>query len=56
MIQMTEKGIFILMPFVVRAIDKLIEVINQEMIAINAQKLVMPTLVHKGLWTKSGLH
>jgi prolyl-tRNA synthetase len=40
---MTEKGIFVLMAFVVRAIDKLIEIINYRMVSINAQKLVMPT-------------
>jgi prolyl-tRNA synthetase len=53
---MKEKGIFILMPFVVRAVDKLIEIINYEMISINAQKLVMPTLVDKQLWLISGLY
>lgn len=43
------------MPFLVRAMDKLIDLINEHMIAINAQKIVMPSLVDKQLWTKSGL-
>ena len=52
---MTEKGLFILMPFVVKAMERLIEVIDREMVSINAQKLVMPSLVSKQLWETSGL-
>lgn len=52
---MTEKGFYIMMPLVVRAMDKLIQLIDHHMMSINAQKLVMPSLVSKHLWEQSGL-
>ena len=53
---MTEKGLYILMPLVVKAMDKLVDIINDEMLAIKAQKISMPSLVSKRLWDKSGLN
>ncbi|CAG2163028.1 unnamed protein product [Oppiella nova] len=54
LISMTEKGLYILMPLVVKAMDKLVDIINDEMLAIKAQKISMPSLVSKRLWDKSG--
>ncbi|CAG2175231.1 unnamed protein product, partial [Oppiella nova] len=53
LISMTEKGLYILMPLVVKAMDKLVDIINDEMLAIKAQKISMPSLVSKRLWDKS---
>lgn len=55
LISMTEKGLFVLMPFVVKAMQRLIDIIDEEMALIGAQKIVMPSLVSKHLWDKSGL-
>lgn len=55
LISMTEKGLYVLMPFVVKSMEKLIQIIDNEMIQINGQKLVMPSLITKKLWDISGL-
>ncbi|XP_069498222.1 probable proline--tRNA ligase, mitochondrial [Ambystoma mexicanum] len=46
-------GCFSYMPYTVRAIDKLIRVIDKEMAAIGGQKLNMPSLSAAELWRKS---
>ncbi|UXI19693.1 TIP41-like protein [Sarcoptes scabiei] len=49
-----DKGFFTLMPFVTRAIHRLMELIQIEMFKINAHQIMMPSLVGKHLWTSSG--
>ncbi|XP_053099667.1 probable proline--tRNA ligase, mitochondrial isoform X16 [Hemicordylus capensis] len=47
-------GCFHYMPYTVRAMEKLIKVIDQEMQAIGGQKMNMPTLCSAELWRASG--
>lgn len=47
-------GVFTLMPQGLRALQKLIKVIDQEMEAIGAEKIQMPSLVPQRLWEKTG--
>lgn len=44
----------ILLPYVVRSLEKLIRIIDEEMGAISAQKIVMPSLAPISLLEKSG--
>jgi len=48
-----DKGFFSLLPFVVRAYERLVELIDHEMQSSNCQKIIMPTIVGKHLWVKS---
>jgi len=47
-------GTFHILPSLTRSLEKLHHVIDQEMYAIGAQKLVMPCLAPKHLWDSSG--
>ncbi|ORY75468.1 hypothetical protein BCR37DRAFT_341509, partial [Protomyces lactucae-debilis] len=47
-------GIFTLLPYGQRVVDKLEERIDQAMQSIGASKLAMPTLQSKSLWQKTG--
>ncbi|XP_061175668.1 probable proline--tRNA ligase, mitochondrial [Saccostrea echinata] len=47
-------GVFTLMPQGLRALQKLIKIIDQEMEAIGAEKIQMPSLVPKRLWKTTG--
>lgn len=47
-------GVFTLMPQGLRALQKLIKIIDQEMEAIGAEKIQMPSLVPQRLWEKTG--
>ncbi|XP_060629547.2 probable proline--tRNA ligase, mitochondrial [Anolis sagrei] len=47
-------GCYHYMPYAVRAMEKLIKVIDQEMQAIGGQKMNMPTLCSAKLWRASG--
>lgn len=42
------------MPLVVRSLERLVQLIDDEMHKFGAQKLVMPSMVGKHLWLKSG--
>ncbi|XP_054164750.1 probable proline--tRNA ligase, mitochondrial [Oppia nitens] len=50
LISMTEKGLYVLMPYVVKAMNKLVDIIDDEMRQINAHKISMPSIVAKDLW------
>ncbi|XP_044286387.1 probable proline--tRNA ligase, mitochondrial isoform X1 [Varanus komodoensis] len=47
-------GCYHYMPYTVRAMEKLIKVIDQEMLAIGGQKINMPALCSAKLWKASG--
>ena len=55
LIQGASAGTFYMLPGVTRALEKLYRVIDQEMYAIGAQKVAMPCLAPKSLWTASGI-
>ncbi|KAH9426305.1 prolyl-tRNA synthetase [Dermatophagoides pteronyssinus] len=48
-----DKGFFSLMPFVVRSLERLIDLVDQQMFKIGAQKIQMPSIVGKHLWLRS---
>ncbi|KAJ6221134.1 hypothetical protein RDWZM_006946 [Blomia tropicalis] len=48
-----DKGFFSLMPFVVRAYERLIQLVDYQMHMIGCQKIMMPSMVGKHLWVKS---
>lgn len=54
-IQSCHPGGFHLLPLGQRALDKLIKVIDEELEAIGAQKISMPSLAPAKLWMKTGL-
>lgn len=41
------------MPFVVRSLERLIDLVDQQMFKIGAQKIQMPSIVGKHLWLRS---
>ncbi|XP_052256707.1 probable proline--tRNA ligase, mitochondrial isoform X2 [Dreissena polymorpha] len=47
-------GAFYYLPLGLRALEKLTKVIDQEMQAIGAQKISMPTMISAALWKKTG--
>nr|XP_022313902.1 probable proline--tRNA ligase, mitochondrial [Crassostrea virginica] len=47
-------GVFTLLPKGLRVLQKLIKLIDQEMEAIGAEKIQMPSLVPRRLWEKTG--
>ena len=47
-------GTFMMLPMGMRIIDKLIGLIEEEMNVVGAEKLSMPVLHQKELWTKTG--
>lgn len=49
-------GVFTLLPKGLRVLQKLIKLIDQEMEAIGAEKIQMPSLVPRRLWEKTGMH
>ncbi|KAH7639190.1 proline-trna ligase [Dermatophagoides farinae] len=48
-----DKGFFSLMPFVVRSLERLNDLVNQHMYQLGAQKVQMPSIVGKHLWLRS---
>ncbi|MEX0594514.1 MAG: hypothetical protein WD157_00205, partial [Patescibacteria group bacterium] len=47
-------GVFTLLPLGLRSIAKISQIIREEMSAIGASELEMPTMQTKALWQKSG--
>lgn len=47
-------GAFYYLPLGLRALEKLIRIIDEEMQAIGAQKIAMPTMIKANLWKKTG--
>jgi len=54
-IRQSANGLYHLLPLAQRSLDKLIFIINKNMMDIGAQKISMPVLIHSNLWKKSGL-
>jgi len=54
LLQGASPGTFHILPMLTRSLEKLHRVIDQEMYAIGAQKLIMPCLAPKHLWDCSG--
>lgn len=55
LIRQSANGLYHLLPFVQRSLDKLISIINTSMLDIGAQKITMPVLIQSNLWKKTGL-
>lgn len=54
-IRQSTNGLYHLLPLAQRSLDKLISIINKNMMDIGAQKISMPVLIHSNLWKKTGL-
>jgi len=54
-IRQSANGLYHLLPLAQRSLDKLICIINKNMMDIGAQKISMPVLIHSNLWKKTGL-
>lgn len=54
-IHQANPGCFHYLPLGVRALNKLVNIIDTEMQSIGGQKLIFPTLVKSDLWTQSGI-
>uniref|UniRef100_A0A915DDV6 proline--tRNA ligase n=1 Tax=Ditylenchus dipsaci TaxID=166011 RepID=A0A915DDV6_9BILA len=48
-----DKGLFAMLPLGQRVVDKLLRLVERELLAIGAHKLEMPMLAPKHLWTKT---
>ncbi|XP_001946406.1 probable proline--tRNA ligase, mitochondrial [Acyrthosiphon pisum] len=53
-IRQSANGLYHLLPLAQRSLDKLIFIINKNMMDIGAQKISMPVLIHSNLWKKTG--
>ncbi|XP_060526889.1 probable proline--tRNA ligase, mitochondrial [Cylas formicarius] len=53
-IQQAHTGSFHFLPLGLRALDKLVKIVDEEMASIGGQKIMFPTLVKADLWTTSG--
>lgn len=47
-------GVFHYLPLGVRVLEKLVKIIDNAMLDINAQKVIFPTLISGKLWERSG--
>jgi len=54
LLQSASPGTFHILPMLTRSLEKLHRVIDQEMHAIGAQKVIMPCLAPKHLWDHLG--
>ncbi|GLH09326.1 Uncharacterized protein GBIM_14424 [Gryllus bimaculatus] len=53
-IRAANNGFFYMLPLGERALRKLVDVVNEEMHRIDAQKLILPSLISSTLWKMSG--
>lgn len=53
-IKQSNTGIFHYLPLGVRILEKLTKIIDEEMSKIDAQKVILPTLINAKLWEKTG--
>lgn len=53
-IRQANPGSFHFLPLGVRALDKLLRIVDEEMLKIGAQKAIFPTLTHSKLWKSTG--
>lgn len=54
LIRQSAYGLYHILPFAQRSIDKLIVIINKNMMEIGAQKISMPILIQSKLWKTTG--
>lgn len=54
LIRQSANGLYHLLPFAQRSLEKLISIVNENMLAIGAQKMSMPILIQSSLWKKTG--
>ncbi|XP_033127442.1 probable proline--tRNA ligase, mitochondrial [Anneissia japonica] len=54
LLRQADPGIYHVLPFAMRAVEKLTKLVDEHMSAVGAQKMVMPTLGSAALWKKSG--
>lgn len=54
LIRQSTNGLYHLLPLAQRSLDKLISIINTNMLNIGAQKITMPILIQSNLWKKTG--
>lgn len=54
LIRQCTNGLYHLLPLAQRSLDKLISIINKNMLDIGAQKISMPVLISSNLWKKTG--
>ncbi|CAG8548583.1 5521_t:CDS:2 [Ambispora gerdemannii] len=54
LIRQSSSGIYSLLPFALRALEKLEKIIEYEMVNIGAQKLSLPNLLSAELWKQTG--
>ena len=53
-IRQHQAGVYIFLPLGQRVMQKIIKIVREEMDAIGAQELFMPSLTSKELWEESG--
>jgi len=53
-IRQISPGVYAYMPFLLRTLNKISQIIPEEMNAIGCEELLMPTLQPKDLWVESG--
>lgn len=54
-IKQANPGIFHYLPLGVRVLEKLTNIIDNEMATINAQKVILPYLINSNLWKQTGI-
>ena len=54
LIRQSSVGVYNLLPMGLRALEKLIALIDKHMSAIGAMKMAMPMMIPSALWKKSG--
>ncbi|KAF5270342.1 hypothetical protein FQR65_LT05530 [Abscondita terminalis] len=53
-IRQASPGSFYLLPLGVRALDKLVSLVDKQLSKINAQKVILPSLTNSNLWKSTG--
>lgn len=56
LINQSSPGCFNLLPTALKALNKLITIVDNEMSKINGQKVLFSTLISSKLWKNSGKH
>lgn len=56
LIRQSSVGVYNLLPMALRALEKLIALIDKHMRNIGAAKMAMPMLIPSALWEKSGVY
>ena len=54
LVRQSSVGVYNLLPMALRALEKLIALIDRHMQAIGAAKMAMPMIIPTALWRKSG--